>query len=393
MFIILQLLFIILGVPESLFCEQYPCAIPASFSNASSTSINNISPVLESIVKEYGVPGMVAAVISSDMVISVGAAGLRSASSSNKATVNDQFHIGSDIKSMTATLMAILIDKGYLKWNSKVIDVFPDLKGKIDPKYNSLDLEQLLTHRGGVNPDINYDKIQKIAGSDLVKARQLAMEKVLSQPPGVASGEYQYSNMGYVIAGHMAEKVTGRMWEDLLTNYLFLPLRMQSAGFGPPKNGVLEQPVGHNEEGKPLGDGPSADNPQTIGPAGTVHLTILDWAKYIMMHLRGARGNNCLLSKSFFEKLHTSISNPPPAYAMGWMVVSPKWADGNVLVHAGSNTYWLAKVWIAPKKDLAILVACNKGGKDGQAACNQAGLILMQNQLNLPHVKSIDPTH
>ena len=65
-------------------------------------------------------------------------------------TTNDVFHIGSDTKSMTATLTAMLIEEGKLRWDTTIADVFPELKGKMDKQYEAVTVEQLLTHRGGV---------------------------------------------------------------------------------------------------------------------------------------------------------------------------------------------------------------------------------------------------
>lgn len=361
-----------------------------------SSTYQDISSLLQPIVDKYDIPGMAAAIINDKEIIAAGAAGIRARNSKNKILVSDSFHIGSDTKSMTATMIAILVEKKKLKWDSRITEVFPELKGKIDPAYKDLTLEQLLTHRSGLAPNLNYDKIQKKISGNLVLGRQMVMEEALHGPPEGTPGHYLYSNLGYIIAGHMAEKATGESWENLISKYIFSPLKMNSAGFGSPQKynphdqsslQSLNEPLGHNKKGKPVG----TDNPAILGPAGTVHLSILDWAKYVMLHLKGARNIPSLLTLSSFQKLHEPVNNPPPAYAMGWIVEESEWANGKVLVHAGSNTYWFAKVWIAPSRNLAILVACNDGSHNAQTACNQAGLILMQSQLHLPKIQSIDP--
>lgn len=351
--------------PDEFFLANFPY----------SQNTKNLSPILESVIKEYNIPGMVAAVVTSEKIIGLGVAGIRSRNYPNKVMIQDKFHLGSDTKSMTATMIAALVEKGLINWNTKVVDLFPGLKGRINPRYNNLDLQQLLTHRGGIVENVKYREIQPLAGNNIIKARQLGMENALQQSPVDNPGEYHYSNMGYIIAGHMAEKVTGRPWEELMQSQLFFPLGMTSAGFGAPGNGIASQPVGHNKEGRPVG---LSDNAEMLGPAGTVHVSVLDWAKYAMLHLRAAEGKPSLLTQQSFDILQTPISNPPPAYAMGWGVSHPKWAQGKVLTHAGSNTYWFAIVWIAPKRDLAILVACNQGGEQAKAACNKAGRLIRQ---------------
>ena len=58
-----------------------------------------------------------------------------------------------------------------------------------------------------------------------------------------------YSNQGYAIVGAMLEKLTGTPWETLITERLFKPLHMDSAGFGPPGTiGAVDQPWGHTRK-------------------------------------------------------------------------------------------------------------------------------------------------
>lgn len=351
----------------------------------------DVSSVLEPIVTKYNVPGMVAAVIHDNRIVASGAAGVRAKGHPEKITVNDLIHIGSDTKSMTATLGAILVEKGLINWDTKVEDVFPNLE-KVDPAYKSMTFEQLFNHTSGLPANLDFWKIQKESSGDLQKGRQILVVEALKTPPAVKAGTFLYSNVGYGIAGRIEEVKTGRPWEKLMREYIFSPLGMASAGFGPPGTpGKIDQPLGHNDKGVPQEIGPLADNPSVMGPAGTVHLTIKDWAKYINMHLRGAVGYQNLLSTRSFEKLHTPVANN---YAMGWGVTDMDWANGKILSHTGSNEYWVAKVWIAPKRDLAILVVCNQGGKEAKAACDAAGLELLKEQLNMPNIKQIDkPVH
>src|SRR5207248_2716289 len=136
---------------------------------------------------------------------------------------------------------------------------------------------------------------------------------------------------GFSIAGHMAERVMNKSWEQLMQEKIFVPLQMKNSGFGAPgtKN-ILSQPRGHSDDGKPIEPGPAADNPVGIGPSGIVHCTIADWSKFVGLHL----SQNKLLKPETFRKLHT----PGGTYAMGWGVHNRGWAKGPVLMHLGSIT-------------------------------------------------------
>jgi CubicO group peptidase (beta-lactamase class C family) len=200
------------------------------------------------------------------------------------------------------------------------------------------------------------------------------MRTTLSQPPLHQPGSKMlYSNLGYIIAGHFAEQATGKPWEELITDRLFRPLSMSSAGFGfPGLEGRIDQPWGHRLAGEKL-EALQADNPPVLGPAGRVHCTLRDWGKFTALHLQGARGKGKLLKPATFKVLHT----PPPGasevqHAMGWGVTHREWTRGPILTHDGSNTTWYATVWMAPESDVAFLAVANQGDAAGKQATDEA---------------------
>jgi CubicO group peptidase (beta-lactamase class C family) len=160
----------------------------------------------------------------------------------------------------------------------------------------------------------------------------------------------------------------------LMRERLFEPLGLKSAGFGEPATaGVVDQPWGHRgyvAPFQPIPPGPDADNPPAIGPAGTVHLSVADFARYTRWHVAGARGEGWLLSPESFEKLHT----PPPEqkYAMGWAVTSRRWAGGTTLMHQGENEMFYAVMWLGPGENTAFVAVCNADGAMAADACNEA---------------------
>lgn len=341
----------------------------------------DVSPLLTPIIKKHDVPGMAAAVVRGGETFALGVAGVRTRGKGGKIAVADRFHIGSDTKAMTAMLCGILVDEGKLKWSQTIGETFPELRKSMHPRYHAVTLEQLLTHRGGAPGDLTKDelwgKLWRHKGTP-PGARRLLLQGVTSKAPEAAPGEkYIYSNAGYSIAGHMAEKVTGRSWEDLAREKIFRPLGMTTAGFGAPGTRAKnDQPRGHKADGSPVEPGPSADNPVAIGPAGIVHCSIEDWAKFIAANLPSAKTK--LVKAETLTKLHAPAPGEPK-YAMGWIVADNQpWAGGPALTHAGSNTMWYAVAWIAPAKDFAVLVACNQADA---AACNDAAIALITDTL------------
>ncbi len=345
--------------------------------HAATPPAKDVSAILTPIIQKHDVPGMAAAIVQSGEIVAIGVAGVRTRGKPDKVAVADRFHIGSDTKTMTAMLCGILVDEGKLKWGQTLGETFPELKKTMDPQYQAVTLEQLLHHRGGAPGELQKDplwlQLWQYKGTP-TGARRLLVQAVTSKPPEATPGEkFIYSNAGYSIAGHMAEKVAGKSWEDLTREKIFRPLGMTTAGFGPPGTRAKnDQPRGHKADGSPVEPGPGADNPVAIGPAGIVHCSIGDWAKFVAANLPSAKTK--LVKPETLEKLHAPAPGEPK-YAMGWIIADNQpWAGGPALTHAGSNTMWFAVAWLAPRKDFAILVACNQANDQ---ACNDAVLALI----------------
>jgi CubicO group peptidase (beta-lactamase class C family) len=324
---------------------------------------------------QHHLPGMIGAIVWGEDLAAIGAVGIRKIGSDKPIQVDDQVHLGSCTKAMTATLLGLLVDEELLTWDSTIRDVFPDLAKDLHAGFQAVTLMQLMTHRAGLPHDGPYWGLGR-SGST-TEQRHAVLTRMLREAPASKPGTtYAYSNAGYVLAGLMAERVTGRSWEDLMRARLFEPLEMASAGFGPPgQPDQVDQPWGHrDEEGevKPV----RTDNPPVTGPACRVHASVPDWAKFASVHIRGAQGKSRLLEPATFRALHTPASGGE--YAGGWFVYQRSWAGGKALMHKGSNLSWYATIWIAPARDLAFLVATNQGGDAAEAACEEANEALVR---------------
>jgi CubicO group peptidase (beta-lactamase class C family) len=117
--------------------------------------------------------------------------------------------------------------------------------------------------------------------------------------------------------------------------------------------------------------GPRADNPLAISPAGAVHCSLGDLAKYAAFHMAGERGESKLLKAESFKKLHTAVAGNND-YALGWVVLKRSWANGRALMHNGSNTMFYVVVWMSPDKNCAVMVASNIGADAASAGCDEA---------------------
>jgi CubicO group peptidase (beta-lactamase class C family) len=336
-----------------------------------------IEAALQPIIEKHGVPALAAAVVTGEGLEACGAAGVRKRGNDSPAKADDLWHLGSDTKAMTATLVGVLVEQGVLAWDTRVAEVLPELAASLHSDCKDVTVRQLLAHRGGLRKDLNWGAIRK-AGGSVMEQRLRAVREGLSEKPESPCGTRTlYSNLGYVIVGAVIERKTGRTWEEVVTEQVFKPLGMTRVGFGGTGTpGQLDQPWGHTDTGQPVAkNGPDMDNPQVLGPAGRVHCTLQDWARFVADQLRGAQGHDGLLKAATYRVLHEPAAGGE--LALGWAVAERPWGGGTVLTHNGCNTMNFSVAWLAPKRDFAVLVCCNRGGLDADKACDAAAAALI----------------
>lgn len=348
---------------------------PPADAGIKADSRHDLSPWLAEMIADSPVPGLAAAVLVDGEIVASGAAGVRMAGDPTPVLPDDRFHLGSCTKSMTASVAAMLVEDGAISWDRTVADAFPDLD--IHPSRRAATLRQLLSNTGSTPKDVPGELWRSLrgaaAGADECERRMALVAGILatesSAPPGT---RYEYSNAGFSIAGAMLEKAAGLSYAELLKTRLFAPLGMDSAGFGAPASRIdpPDQPVGHklhDGEAVPSGVGARADNPDAISPAGRVHASIGDFARYALFHL-GSHPD--LLPPAALQTLHQPAA-PANDYALGWAVVDREWAGGKTLTHSGSNLMNYAVMWLAPGKKSGVVIACNMGGDEAGKLCDR----------------------
>jgi len=369
-------------------------ALPALSLPARGIAANaqDVSATLEPLRTKFGLPALAAAVVRAGAVVAAAATGVRVRGTDIRVSVNDRFHLGSDTKAMTATLAGMAIEEGKLQWTSTIGQVLgADVPG-MNPQLAAVTLEQLLSHSGGIPTD--NDEILKLYFNtdaffhNLTDLRLQMVNAWKSHAPQSPPGSrFAYANLGYVIVGAMLEKVTHTPWEELITRRLFEPLQLATAGLGAQATiGKLDAPVGHlvgdDHSITPMLWGAAADIPPALGPAGTVHMSALDFATWAGWNSGGGRRAPHLVKPETLARIHRAhvntgkIPHPRPGtpqegeYALGWGVVQFSWAKTPVLTHNGSNGMNLAKILVDTSADVGVVALTNYPGPAAEDATN-----------------------
>ncbi|MGM9483818.1 serine hydrolase domain-containing protein [Roseateles sp. NT4] len=328
---------------------------PASAAQAAPAA--SLQARLTASVNGSKVPAMGAVVIRHGQVMELAVAGLRAKGGAEAVQRGDVWHLGSNGKAMTATMVARLVEKGVLSWDAPLGQLLPELAADMQAAYRDVTLRDLLAHQAGLQGDIDESWMAVFyKDKRALHEQRLAFARIaLAQAPAYARGAGDgYSNSGVLIAGLAAERATGLPYEALMQRELFEPLGLRSAGFGATHRG---QPLGH-KAGEPV-EGVEADNPAVIAPAGGITLSLEDWARFAIDQMAGEQGRGKLLKAETYRLLHQP-AREGGKFALGWRAQnSMAGVNARHLAHTGSNGAWFALIVLKPDTEDAVLVTGN----------------------------------
>jgi D-alanyl-D-alanine carboxypeptidase len=233
----------------------------------------------------------------------------------------------------------------------------------------------LLMHRAGMSDKAwltdNWVRAAQRDASDVVGQRRDLVARVVREPPAHAVGVMEYCNLDYIVVGAAIEAMFSESWETIMRREVFVPLGIGSGGFGAARGRV---PWAHRSiDGRPTPVDPrrnDSDNPAVIGPAGTAHMSLQDYATFVRVFLNDGAG---ILSSETIKTLITPFGTDAVDYALGWVVVRDRlWAKGIMLGHEGTNTLNHAYCAIAPAIGKAIIAFSNDGTRGAMATADVA---------------------
>jgi CubicO group peptidase (beta-lactamase class C family) len=346
---------------------------------------------LRETLAECHVPALAAALVREGGNTIVSAAqGVRKVGASGAANAvqpGDKFNLGSISKVITGTLMAKLIqeDVGNLRWTTKLGDVYPELWFFPTARdgYKNVTIEQMLAHTAGfpytpandeVNDWMNYTPLD-MTKSKLKKRRTLYVLNSLLDKPSYwpPTTGFEYSGGG-IIAASMAEKKTGKTYEDLVKQYVYTPLGMTQSGFGVTSSGALTGPWQHRWDG----------DARTIAAENSTHLAGFNWAarapvgsaccsaadmgKFMREHLRS---DPQVLSTSVRADMQTNEVSTHSDFVRGaWASTNPGSASAEIW-HNGDIGTAYAHMSVRPAEGVGYAAMANLSSTVSSAAVHE----------------------
>lgn len=336
----------------------------------------DLAELAEKVRVQSGVPGVALAVVRDGRIVDAAVAGTTSLDNGRPLTLDDSFEWGSLTKSVTGTVIGRLIADGKLAPASTLADVLPDMP-MLDT-YREVTLAQLMRHESGLPPYTQLTphigaRLRAYSGTATEKRLTFVAEVLQEQPVGPPGGQFLYSNADITVAAAMAEKVSGKPWEELVREYVFVPAGMTHGAFGAPA--TAEHPDatrGHlARPGQPLMPAPLgmyAEIQAVMGPSGSVSSPIGDMARYAAFQIEGERKGAGGIPAEVFATIHAadpaSLTLPGGGrYNYGWGIPDEGLLPGHRSYwHNGSDGTFYAELHLIPDAGLAVMIMANAGG-------------------------------
>lgn len=319
--------------------------------------LGDLTPLIEEAMEEWQIPGLAIAVVQGDEPVLLAAYGRRDVEADLPVTVDTQFTLCSITKSFTAAGLGMLVDERRLDWERPVREYIPEFRLHDAVATDRVTVRDLLCHHSGLP---RHDWIWM--PGDLSRVEMLAAMRHL-EPSRDLRAQYQYQNLGYMVAGMVAERITGQSWEDFTRDRLLRPLDMIHAGFSPEHaaDGAWPHVIVREEPRR------ARLWPITATPAGGINASISAMANYLRFHLSGGRfREKHLLSAEIMRLMQRPLVHVGPPefeefsdqhYGLG--LSTCRYRGERVVSHTGSWIGWATLMSMLPERRLGVVVLTN----------------------------------
>jgi CubicO group peptidase (beta-lactamase class C family) len=316
----------------------------------SSKTVSAIDAAVNEELVRTGAPSASVAVVQNGAIVLAKAYGLARIDPPTPTTASMRYPIGSISKQFTAAAVAILAEEGKLGLDDPVAGFFPDLT-----RADEITIRQLLSHTAGIRDYWPQDYVPPAMHEPITT--EALIGQWATQPLDFEPGSmYQYSNTGYVIAGAIVEKVSGKSLIDFFRERFFEPLGMDS---------VVDIDQGALSEGDPKGYQRFALGPLRPAPkdgrgwlfaAGPLAMTAADLAKWNVALIEGT-----VPGPEVFGELTREVvldAGVGAGYGLGLRVT----LEGNhrLVGHGGEVSGFTASNRLYPEEQIATVVLVNQ---------------------------------
>ena len=327
-------------------------AVPA---RQAETDFAAIDAYVTEQMNNLGIPGMALGIVEDGQIVHLQGFGVAE-SSGRAVTTQTPFYIGSLTKSFTALAVMQLVEAGKIELDAPVQTYLPWFELADKEASAKITVRNLLNQTTGI---ATRDGHRFWASQQGLEETVRGLDTIrLTQPVG---STFQYSNINFIIAGLLVEKVSGQSYGDYVSQHIFEPLDMYRSytSRAPALADGLSD--GHLDMfGRAFRDGRGM--PPSYLPTGGLISSAEDMSHYLIAQLNDGRYSDALLlSAQGIAELHTpAIPFGEGYYAMGWASGTK---DGVTLVnHNGDTGNFHTFIILMPEQSSGIVLLANASG-------------------------------
>lgn len=322
------------------------------------------------ILKDWHAAGFAVAVVEKNKIIYQRGFGYRDVEKKLPVTPNTLFAIGSCTKAFTASLLGLLQKDGKVDFDKPAHLYLPSLSFYNDAMNNSITLRDMMSHRTGLpRHDASWYFFNTVSRDSFIQRIRFL------EPNAGVRDKWQYNNFMFTAQGSVAEKLTGKTWEENIREKIFQPLGMTASDFS-----VLDMQkssdaaLGYRLKSDSIIKKTPYYNINAMGPAGSINSSVSEMANWVMTWINGGKfGGKEILPASYVAEAMTPqaiVGAGLPAkekpdvffstYGFGWFLSSYR---GHYRVeHGGNIDGFSASTSFFPTDSIGIVVLTNQDG-------------------------------
>ena len=321
--------------------------------------IPDIEAYITSGMKGFDIPGLAIGIVANNRLIYAKGFGVRSKSNGLPVDTRTVFQIGSTTKAFLTATMAILVDRGKLRWDDRVVDLYPEFRLKDPWVTREFRVFDLPAQRSGLPPLVN-DILVMLNFKEPEMIRSLGHVEPMSS----FRTTFAYTNITHLLAARIVAKATGASdWNAVLQKELLDPLGMKDSTYTAE---AIEAAPNHAKGHRWTPEGTievpfTPIFPYHLAGSGNINSNIEDMARWVRMQLGNGTfdGRRIVSSENLaYTRMPKVALNDQVFYDLGWYnYLTP---NGNILWHDGDALSFGSFVGLVPDKNIGIIILTNE---------------------------------
>ena len=321
--------------------------------------VKRLDRLIQKEMKKNSIKGLSVALVDDQDLVWAEGYGFADEKKGIRATPRTLYRAGSISKTMTATAIMSLAEKGRIDLAASITTYLPEfsVKSRFEGSL-PITIKQILSHHSGLPKDLLWDFESENPPSLGEIIDRLATQYVCYPP----ETRFQYSNIAYAALGGVIERLSAKPFETFMEEEILSPLEMNDSRFR-----LTPEIEEHLSKGYyKLKDIQEVDQtPIGCGPAASLISNVLDMSKFLRCLLANGRiENGHLLNgetiKTMFEVAYPGNELDSLKYGLGWMIDVFKLPNVERSVcHGGDVQGFVGVIAFLPEEKLGVVTLAN----------------------------------